>query len=159
MLTLSRATQLTVTTLAFSCTAQLPAQSRPTNPAGDSAAIVAAAERFHGSMARGDSASVAQLLAPDLAVLESGGVENRAEYLAHHLGADIAFAKAVPSQRTVVSVAQQGDVAWVVATSVTKGEYRGRQLDSRGAELMVLSRSGSGWLIRSIHWSSRRAAP
>jgi len=91
--------------------------------------------------------------------MEAGGVEHLADYLSHHLGADIEFAKAVPSQRTMVSVVQQGDVAWVVGTSVTRGTFRDRPINSNGAELMVLTRSGSGWLIRAIHWSSRRGSP
>jgi ketosteroid isomerase-like protein len=116
-------------------------------------------ERFHALLARGDSAAAVQLLAPDLTVLESGGVETRAQYLGHHLGADMAFAGAVPSERRVVAFFQEGDVAWTAATSTSRGEFRERKVDSRGAELMVLTRSGAGWLIRAIHWSSRRNAP
>jgi ketosteroid isomerase-like protein len=138
---------------------QLGAQSRAPTRSADSTAIVATAEQFHASLARGDSANAARLLAPDLVVMEAGGVEHLADYLSHHLGADIEFAKAVPSQRTMVSVVQQGDVAWVVGTSVTRGTFRDRPINSNGAELMVLTRSGSGWLIRAIHWSSRRGSP
>jgi ketosteroid isomerase-like protein len=141
------------------CGTQLNAQSPQLNRAADSVAIVATLEQFHMSLARGDSASAARLLAPDLTVVEAGGVERLNDYLAHHLGADMEYAKAVPSQRTLVSVVQQGDVAWVVGTSVTRGTFRERPVNSNGAELMVLTRSGSGWLIRSIHWSSRRGSP
>ena len=52
-------------------------------------------------------------------------------------------------------VVVRGDAAWVSSTSSTTGEYRGRQINSRGAELMVLSREPDGWKIRAIHWSSR----
>ena len=101
--------------------------------------------------------STAAALAPDAIVLESGELETRAEYIAHHLGADIEFARAVPSKRTIVETRRDGNVVWVVATSISKGRFGDRQIDSRGAELMVLSKSGAGWLIRTIHWSSRRA--
>jgi hypothetical protein len=47
-------------------------------------------------------------------------------------------------------------VAWVVGTSTTRGEYRGRPVNSAGAELMVLTRTPHGWRIAAIHWSSRR---
>lgn len=124
--------------------------------AADSAAIVATVERFHSLLVAGDSASVARLLAPDLTVLESGGIENRAEYLGHHLGADMEFAKAVRADRRVIAVRRQGNVAWLVASSSAQGTFRDRPVDSRGAELIVLSRLGSGWLIRAIHWSSQR---
>jgi ketosteroid isomerase-like protein len=153
------ALMLGATVLAATGAIQLGAQSRAPTRSADSTAIVATAEQFHASLARGDSANAARLLAPDLVVLEAGGVEHLADYLSHHLGADIEFAKAVPSQRTVVSVVQQGDVAWVVETSVTRGTFRERPISSNGAELMVLTRSGPGWLIRAIHWSSRRGSP
>ena len=135
------------------------AQTDSAKKAADSAAVVATVERFHALLARGDSAAAGRLLAPDLTVLESGHVESRSEYLAHHLGADMAFARAVASERNLVGFAQDGNVAWTTSTSTTRGQFRDRKIDSRGAELVVLSRSGSGWIIRSIHWSSRRNAP
>ena len=36
-----------------------------------------------------------------------------------------------------------------------QGQFNGRAVNSTGAELMVLTKSGAGWLIRAIHWSSR----
>jgi hypothetical protein len=45
-------------------------------------------------------------------------------------------------------------VAWVAATTTVIGSYRGRRVDSQGAELMVLSQARDGWRIRAIHWSS-----
>ncbi|MFL5504570.1 MAG: nuclear transport factor 2 family protein [Gemmatimonadaceae bacterium] len=118
---------------------------------------LAAAARFHAALARGDSAAAAELLDSEAMILESGYLETRAEYLAHHLGEDIEFAKALPSQRTITQAKREGNVAWIVATSVLKGTFKEKAIDSRGAELMVLSRSGSEWRIRSIHWSSRKA--
>jgi ketosteroid isomerase-like protein len=153
------ALMFSATVLAATGAIQLGAQARPSTRAADSTAIVATIEQFHASLARGDSASAARLLASDLTVMEAGGVERLADYLAHHLGGDMEYAKAVPSQRTLVSVVQQGDVAWVVGTSVTRGTFRERPVNSNGAELMVLTRTGSGWMIRSIHWSSRRVSP
>jgi ketosteroid isomerase-like protein len=139
--------------------ARLSAQATSTKATSDSVAAVATVERFHALLASGDSAAAVQLLSSDLVVLESGGVETRAEYLAHHLGADMQFAKAVRSSRRLVAVHQEGNVVWVAATSTSRGEFRERQIDSRGAELLLLTRSGSGWLIRAIHWSSRRNSP
>ena len=63
---------------------------------------------FHAALAAGDSAAALALLAPDAVVLESGEVETRAEYAAHHLAADIEFSRAVPSQRVVTLVASRG---------------------------------------------------
>jgi uncharacterized protein (TIGR02246 family) len=134
----------------------LPASSRAQQPASDSAAVAAVVDRYHRALATGDSAAALALLAPDAVVLESGGVESRAEYRGHHLPADIAFARAVPSERGPVRVTVQGSVAWAASTSSTRGRFRNRDVNSAGAELMVLSRSADGrWLIRAIHWSSR----
>jgi ketosteroid isomerase-like protein len=125
----------------------------------DSALIVAVVEKFHSALAASDSAAVKSLLANDVVVLESGELENRAEYLAHHMGADMEFARTVKSERKVVSVTRNGDSAWLVAKSTTVGTFKGRAINSQGAELMVLTKSGSGWKIRAIHWSSARRQP
>jgi ketosteroid isomerase-like protein len=130
------------------------AQSRSAEP--DSAAVAAAVNRFHAALAAGDSAAALALLAPDAEVLESGDRETRAEYRAHHLPADIEFARAVRSERGPVRVRVRGDVAWASTTSVTRGRFRGREVDSAGAELMVLVRTPAGWRIAAIHWSSHR---
>jgi ketosteroid isomerase-like protein len=121
----------------------------------DSAAVAAVIERYHNALATGDSALALTLLADDVVVLESGGVETRDEYRSHHLPADIQFARAVPSTRGELRVATRGDVAWASSTSRTRGEFRGRSIDSAGAELMVLVRTTDGWRIAAIHWSSR----
>jgi hypothetical protein len=91
-------------------------------------------------------------------ILESGGVETRAEYRGHHLPGDIAFARAVKAVRSPVRVPVRGDAAWASSTSVTQGEFRGRAANSTDAELMVLTRgadAAAGWRIAAIHWSSR----
>ena len=121
----------------------------------DSAEVAATVARFHQALETGDSAAVLALLAPDAVILESGGVEDVAEYRGHHLPADIEFARAVQSTRTPVQVRVQGDVAWASATSVAQGQFRGRAVNAAGAELIVLARTPDGWRITAIHWSSR----
>ena len=121
----------------------------------DSAAVANTVHSFHDALARGDSAAALALLTEDVQILESGGREDRAEYRSHHLGADIEFARAVPGQRGEMAVRVRGDVAWATSTSVTQGTFRDRQINSAGAELMVLVRTPQGWRIAAIHWSSR----
>lgn len=121
----------------------------------DHQAVLATVKAFHDALALGDSLAALRLLADDVAVVESGGLETRAEYRDHHLPGDIAFARAVPSARAEPVVIVQGDVAWVVGTSRTTGTYRDRPVNSAGAELMVLTRTPDGWRIRAVHWSSR----
>ena len=122
----------------------------------DSSAISATVTAFHAALAAGDSAAALTLLAPDAVILESGEVETRSQYAAHHLAADIEFSRAVPSQRVVTLVHHEGAIAGVAATSTARGTVRDRPVASQGAELMVLSRTDAGWRIRAIHWSSRR---
>lgn len=123
--------------------------------AQDSVDVAATVVRFHRALEVGDSAAVLALLAPDAVILESGGVEDVAEYRGHHLPADIEFARAVQSTRTPVQIRVRGDVAWASATSVAQGQFRERAVNAAGAELMVLARTADGWRITAIHWSSR----
>lgn len=136
-------------------------QSRGGTNAGnaDSTAVAAVVGRYHGALSDGDSAVALSLLANDAMVLESGDVETRVEYRSHHLPADIAFARAVPSVHGPVRVVMHGDAGWAISTSKTQGAYRGRAIDSQGAELMVVTREREGWKIRAIHWSSHAVPP
>jgi len=122
----------------------------------DSSAAVRTVLRFHDALRNGDTAAVKKLIAPDLRVLEGGEIENRAQYLSHHLAADIEFAKAVRSESRIESHTRQGSVAWLVSTSTATGKFNGRDINSVGAELMILSRTQNEWQIRAIHWSSAR---
>ena len=136
---------------------QAPVKSGSTvKSTADSVAVVRVASRFHTGLENGDTATIKQLLAPDLRVLEGGEVETRAEYLAHHLAADIEFAKSVRSESRLTSYRREGSIAWLVSTSSAQGTFRGRAVDSVGAELMILSKTPSGWQIRAVHWSSGR---
>ena len=123
----------------------------------DASEISAAVERFHHALAQGDRDAALQLLGPDAVILESGEMQTRAEYEREHLGEDIAFAKATKSERSQVIIQQQGDAAWATATSQTTGTFNGRKIDSVGVELVVLTKSDSGWRIRAIHWSNRKS--
>jgi ketosteroid isomerase-like protein len=135
------------------CGAQAHARHHAT-PA-DSAEVAATVDRFHRALAAADSAGALALLTGDVQILESGGTEDRAEYRSHHLSSDIEFARAVPSRRAATAVRVHGDVAWATSTSTTEGTFRGRAINSAGAELMVLVRTPEGWRIAAIHWSSR----
>jgi hypothetical protein len=132
--------------------------SSPCRPA-DSVAVVSVATRFHDMLSTGDTAGINALLYPDLKVLEGGTVENLQEYLSHHLSADIEFAKAVKEKRSSFTYRCAGDVAWLISTSTATGTFNGRDINSDGAELLILSRTKKGWQIRAIHWSSARRQP
>ena len=122
----------------------------------DSAQVVAVIEQFHAALAAGDSAAAMALLAPDAVIIEGGWVETRGGYAAGHLTADMAFLAGMTTEIVSRTVTLAGDVAWVSTVSHTDGDYNGRTINSRGAELMILGRGDGGWLIRAIHWSSGR---
>lgn len=125
-------------------------------PTTDSAAVAGVVRQYHVALEQGDSAAALALLTPDAVILESGGMESLAEYRAHHLPADIEFARAIRDQRGEIRVSILGNVAWAASTSTAQGTFRDRAVDSAGAELMVLVRTAEGWRIAAIHWSSRR---
>jgi ketosteroid isomerase-like protein len=134
-----------------------PAPGKPSSPAPVSqpAAVV---DAFHDALRRGDTADAAALLSDDALIFESGGVErSKAEYAAHHLPADAAFAKGVSSQVTRRSGGSSGPLAWVASEGRTKGTYKGKPVDLVTTESMVLRRERATWRIVHIHWSSTTA--
>lgn len=140
-------------------TGSLASQGGAPGSASDSSDVAALVRRFDALMAAGDSTSLLALLADDAVILESGGLETRAEFRSHHLPADIAFARAIKGQQGPITVRVQGNVAWASSTTTVEGELRGRVINSVSAELMVFSRENGGWKIRAIHWSSRNRRP
>ena len=123
----------------------------------DSAAVMEKVRAFHDALEAQDSVGAMALLARDALVAESGGLETRDEYRSHHLPGDMAFASAVSRTSTLTQLRLVGTTAWVMSNSETKGSYRENAIDSRGVELMVLTKEEGGWKIAAIHWSSRRA--
>lgn len=118
----------------------------------------AVVDGFHAALKRGDTKAALSSLAENALIYEAGGVERgRQEYASHHLGADSAFAQAVPG--TIVRRAGEavGNVAWIATEGRTKGTYKGKAVDRITAETIVLRRVGRAWKIVHIHWSS--AAP
>lgn len=97
-----------------------------------------------------------ELLAPDAVILESGAAETRNDYEKYHLTEDIAFSRAVTSTNSTLAVHLEGNAAWVSSTNRATGTFNGRQVNSAGAELMVLTNYAAGWRIRAIHWSSHK---
>lgn len=117
--------------------------------------VEAVVTAYHEALAAGDSVSALALLADDVVILESGGLETKEQYRSGHLSGDMRFAQAVPRERGAISVEVVGDVAWAWSTSVTTGRMGDREINAQGAELMVLAYAGGAWRIKAIHWSSR----
>jgi uncharacterized protein (TIGR02246 family) len=120
------------------------------------AEVRAALESFYAAMKQGDTTAAMALIAPDAVFVESGRLETRAEYEKNHLPADIAFEKQVSGQRGPMQVKIDGDTAWVIATTEYDGTFDGGPVSFVSAQLAVLTRADGRWMIRSVHWSSRR---
>ena len=118
--------------------------------------VAAVIDAYHEALAAGDSATALDHLAPDVTILESGGVEDKEQYRSGHLAGDMRFAQSVPRERGEIQVTILGEVAWAYSTSTTQGRLGDREINSQGAELMVLAREGGAWKIKAIHWSSRQ---
>jgi ketosteroid isomerase-like protein len=115
-------------------------------------------DAFHAALARGDTTGALAVLADEAVIYESGGVERgKAEYASHHLAADAAFSKAVPSQVLRRSGAADGRVAWILTEGRTTGSYRDRPVDRITTETAMLRRIAGAWRITHFHWSSAPA--
>jgi len=135
--------------LAFGAPAPAVAQAGQ----ADSAAAVEVVADFHAALAVGDSAAVIALLVPEARIAEGSRIETVGEYRSGHLAADMAYAGAVERTRTVVAVSVYGHAAVVHSTSRTRGTFRNREIDSRGAETMVLLLRNGSWRIAGVHGS------
>ena len=137
---------------ALACASSAQAQS----PATDSTSATRVVQQYHAALAAGDSILAVSLLADDAVIVESGAIETRSAYIGHHLGADMQASKNSKGTRVVQSVRLAGGAAWVISKTTTPPSGAQGSTGSEMAELMVLSRTPSGWKIRAVHWSSRR---
>ena len=157
---LSSRPSITLTCLALALLIATPAPAQRPGPSqaesAETAAVEAVVAAYHQALAGGDRETALAILSPEVMILESGHVETAEEYRAHHLAADMAFSAAVPSRRQIIQAVVAGEVGWVISTSTVQGRFRDREIDSLGAELMVLRKQDGLWKIRAIHWSSRR---
>ena len=116
------------------------------------------ARLLHESLSSGDPGKVKALLDPKVLVLESGGAErSRAQYAAHHLGADLDFMRTVTYRLERQSSDTVGDLAWVASESRLTGATNKQPVDLLSTETLVLKRTSGGWKIVHVHWSSRPA--
>lgn len=136
--------------------AKAPAQQAPLSaPVAEAARVL---DAFHAALGRGDTAAALALLADDALIFEEGGAERgKAEYAAHHLAADAAFAQAVPSTRARRTGHSHGELAALFSEGRTRGAYKGKAVDRLTTETALLRRDRGRWVIVHLHWSSRGA--
>ena len=142
--------------IAALCVMAAPALAQePETEPDESAAIRSVVQGFKAALAVGDSTAAISFLHADLIVYEGGHAETLAEYRAGHLAADMEFAAATATEAlTQGLVVRDGMALWVSETE-TKGEFRGRAIESLGTETIVLLLIDGGWKILHVHWSSR----
>jgi ketosteroid isomerase-like protein len=129
-----------------------------TSPASFASPATDVVAAFHAALAAGEKSKVTELMAPEVVIYESGYVEGSfAEYAAHHLGEDMAFAKT--SNRKVIRQSERtaGNIAIVSEETETTGTSRGKALHVFGTETAVLEKRDDKWRIVHVHWSSRKA--
>ena len=113
---------------------------------------------FRTALAAGDGPAATALLADEATVYEEGHVEaSKAEYVAAHLPADLAFARATTFEIARQHSGDSGELAYVTTEGRTRGDFHGQAVDSISTETMVLRRQGEAWKIIHIHWSARSA--
>lgn len=120
---------------------------------------VAAVERFATALSAGDLGKAGAELDPAVLILESGGAErSRDEYLGGHAKHDAEFLKGAHIALKRRTAHSAGDLAWVASESEMHAMKGEEMLMISSTETMVLRKTGQGWKIVHIHWSSRRAA-
>jgi ketosteroid isomerase-like protein len=149
-----RIARLTVAAvLAMSGVAAAPANGQ--EESGPEAEVRAVVGGFKAALAAGDSTAALGWLHRDLVVYEEGHAETLAEYRSGHLAADMEFSAAVVTTPLQQGVIVRTDMALWVSEGESKGEFRGRAIESHGVETIVLVPTDAGWKILHIHWSSR----
>ena len=111
---------------------------------------------FHEALSTGNKNSVLELLSHDLIVIENGHIETSEEYISHHLDADLAFSTEVNNQHTLIKARNSVETAWLVSRSHARGTFHDKNVNSIGAELIILEKQSGIWKITAIHWSSRK---
>lgn len=115
-----------------------------------------AVDGFHAALKRKDTAGALSLLERGLVVFEFGAVDPTVEaYAQQHLPFDIDAAAA--TQWTVLTRRTGGDGndRWVLTTyKVTGKDASGAAIDQTALETAILRRSGDGFRIVHLHWST-----
>lgn len=149
---MTRSNLSAVLALSFAGGMAVAGQTAPDSTSMEPTKVVSS---FHAALAAGNREQALSFLSPEVIIFESGGAEmSREEYGSHHLAGDMEFVRATKTTVVDEQSGQAADMAWVLRRTTTTGTFRGKQINSRGTETMILRRSETGWLIAHIHWSS-----
>jgi len=112
-------------------------------------------DAFHTALRTNKPDSAMALLGREAVIFEQGFISSSPkEYQQTALADAVSFA--TQTERTVIRREswQDGDMAWVTSSTMTRGVFQGRRLNLEGAETMILRKDGDGWKISHIHWSA-----
>lgn len=114
------------------------------------------ADLLHEALTEGDREKVFEVIAPDVLIFESGGVESsREEYASHHMNSDMKFMAGMTRKVIDRQVTEEGSLAVVTTRSHISGSYKDKLLNLDSTETLVMKKGENGWQISHIHWSSR----
>lgn len=111
-------------------------------------------DSFHQALRKGDRKAALGALSDDALIFESGHSEDKLQYAAHHLDADIAFARQVPATVVKRSEGRAGGLIWITTEGRTTGTFKGKAVDGRTVETALLRSQAGTWKILHLHWSS-----
>lgn len=131
---------------------------QPASESGDESAVRAVLARFKSAIERLDATGTETLFTEDSAVFETGGVEGTyLEYLAHHLGPELAAFRTFEFSDYTVAVRIEGDLALATETYNYRIEPKtGETAKRKGVATSVLTRTSDGWKILVLHNSARK---
>jgi len=113
---------------------------------------------YKAALEKLDVSGAAKLFAADSQVFESGGVEGTfADYVAHHIGPELAEFKEFSFRDYKVEVRLESPVALATETYVYKIVLKegDRVIEKRGVATSVLKKIAGEWKIIQTHTSSR----
>lgn len=135
-----------------------PVAAQPASLSADESAVRAVLARYKSAIERLDATGTETLFTEDSAVFETGGVEGTyKEYLAHHLGPELAAFRAFAFSDYTVAVRIEGDLALATETYNYRIEPKTGEVATRkGVATSVLKRTADGWKILVMHNSARK---
>jgi ketosteroid isomerase-like protein len=146
---------------ALALTLGAPAAAQP--PGALTGAVAKAAETvdaFHAALNRGDASVAAAMLDDEALIYEEGGAEeSKAAYTNSHLLADIAFLATARETLVNRTGGASGPLAWVASQGKLQAQVHEQTIERDTTETMVLRRTGTGWRIVHVHWSSAKSPP
>ena len=135
-----------------------PVAAQPASLSADESAVRAVLARYKSAIERLDASGTEALFTEDSEVFETGGVEGTyKEYLAHHLGPELAAFRAFAFSDYAVAVRIEGDLALATETYNYRIETKSGEIAMRrGVATSVLTRTADGWKILIMHNSARK---